>query len=285
MQRSVLLKIMVLCYGLAALAGVAAIIAPKSFVMLDLLWTTLTVAGVLTLTLLLRVLAVVGYQRIRYLMELGWISACVSGACVILLIWFYGPTTMAYLFDEIGLGSLVLCLAILHIGFIFYWPLQDTVFRVVRWVVVAINLFFLLQLELLFINDEILEDFIGFLGSDLYGRIIGALVILLVCGTVSIPLGYLISRTRQNRSDQAGLSQGVLIPVQCPRCGCGCELHVGHSTCPQCKLCFQLKLEEPRCRCGYLLFRVASEDCPECGRAIPEHVRWKMIGQNSEPST
>ena len=276
---------MVFSYGLAALSGVAVMLVPGAFFMLDLLGTILIVAGVLTAILIARVLAVVGYHRIRYLMDLGWVSACVSGACTIVLIWSSGPRVYSNFFDEIGLGSLFLCLAILHIGFIYYWPLHDTLFRVVRWVMVAINLFFLVQLELLLIDDDILEEFIRFIGGDFYGRLIGALVILFVCGTVAIPLGYLITRTRQHRSDQEGLSRRVSIPVDCPRCGQGCELHVGHSTCPQCKLCFRLKLDEPRCRCGYLLYRVEAEACPECGRSIADHLRWKSLDPNPEPST
>ena len=183
------------------------------------------------------------------------------------------------------MGSFILCLAIMHIGFIFYWRSLEPVFSVVRWLVFAINLFFLSQLELGFISEDLLEEFIDLFGGDIYGRSIAALVIIFSCGTVAIPLGYLITRTHQHHADQAGLSSRITIPVNCPRCGFDCELHVGHSTCPQCKLCFTLKVDEPRCRCGYLLYRVEADDCPECGRSIPDHVRWKTLDRSPEPST
>ncbi|MEE2681198.1 MAG: hypothetical protein VX641_02375 [Planctomycetota bacterium] len=284
MKRSILLKAMLATYGLAALAGVLFFLSAGVYLVLDLLLTLLTVAGVLTVVLLCRVLAIVGNQRFSRLMDLGWIAAICSGACAITAIWVGGSGVMREVLFEIGPSSLFLCLAIMHLGFLFYWPVRDTLFLTIRWVLLAINLFFLSQLELLVINDDLLGDFAEFIGSDLYSRIISALVIIFCCGTVAIPLGYLIARSRQHQVDQAGLSPRVTVPVSCPRCGFHCELRVGHSTCPQCKLCFTLKLEEPRCRCGYLLYRVEADDCPECGRVIPDHVRWKTLDRSPEPS-
>ena len=157
MKRSILLKAMVAMYGLAALAGVVAILSDGRFLVPEVLFTMLIVAGVLTVALLCRVLAVVGHRRIRYLMDLGWIAAVCSGVCGILGIWLPASADLMTSLFRIGMGSLVLCLAIMHIGFIFYWRSLESLFRIVRWLVLAINLFFLSQLELGLISDDLLE--------------------------------------------------------------------------------------------------------------------------------
>jgi rRNA maturation protein Nop10 len=35
-----------------------------------------------------------------------------------------------------------------------------------------------------------------------------------------------------------------------------------------------VEVEEPRCACGYLLYQLAGDTCPECGRAVAAEDRW-----------
>jgi hypothetical protein len=54
----------------------------------------------------------------------------------------------------------------------------------------------------------------------------------------------------------------------CPRC-CAEQVSVaGVARCRHCRQVLLIEIEEPRCECGYLLYRLAGEACPECGRAI-----------------
>ncbi len=38
--------------------------------------------------------------------------------------------------------------------------------------------------------------------------------------------------------------------------------------------CWPWVVQEPRCPCGYLLYRLEGTSCPECGRTIDDQDRW-----------
>lgn len=57
-----------------------------------------------------------------------------------------------------------------------------------------------------------------------------------------------------------------LLSVTCPRCGQVQHLPVGRSACGECRLVFRIELEEERCaKCGYVLYNLVADCCPECG--------------------
>lgn len=288
MARSILLKSMLGSYLVAAIFGViASLTAGESS--LNFLGTSLVIAGVLTLILISQVLATGGNPVLRWVTYICCWSAGLFGVCLLLEIWLLPQSVLRSHIATIRLlmvCSLVLSLSFLHIGFIFYWRVGvRNWLSISRWGLLGINLFFLLQFELASIDPEVLELFADLFGTDIYARLIGVLVIFFFCATAALPLGFLVRKTRhQNRDAAAAFNTGVSVPIDCPRCGLQCALKVGHSTCPQCKLAMEFKLEEPRCACGYLLYRVDAEQCPECGRSIPEYLRWTGVTPSPEPS-
>jgi primosomal protein N' len=52
----------------------------------------------------------------------------------------------------------------------------------------------------------------------------------------------------------------------------------GLAHCRDCGTALLIEVEEPRCECGYLLYRLEGETCPECGREIPVAERWVGVG-------
>jgi hypothetical protein len=100
----------------------------------------------------------------------------------------------------------------------------------------------------------------------LVNRICIAGAIVTGCGTMAIALLAIFNR----RADVEGSSSVVmLLEIVCPRCRLSQSAPAGRSTCTGCGLRFDLRVEEPRCaECGYLLWGVTTERCPECGRAI-----------------
>ena len=288
MARSILLKSMLGSYLVAALFGVIASLTAGGS-SLNFLGTSLVIAGVLTLILIAQVLTTVGNPVLRWVMFICSLSAVLFGACVLLEIWLAPQSVLRSHITTIRtvmVCSLVLSLSFLHIGYIFYWRVGTRNWlSISRWGLLGINLFFLLQFELASIDPEVFELFADLFGPDIYARLIGVLVIFFFCATAALPLGFLVRKTRhQNHDAAAAFNTGVSLPIDCPRCGLHCALKVGHSTCPQCKLAMELKLEEPRCACGYLLYRVEAEQCPECGRAIPDDLRWAAVTPSPAPS-
>ncbi len=78
-------------------------------------------------------------------------------------------------------------------------------------------------------------------------------------------------------------SERMKVSMNCPRCADVIQLPLGHGACPHCKLAIHIECDEPRCECGYLLHKLTGVNCPECGKEVPEKLRWKSA-QQSTPS-
>jgi len=75
-------------------------------------------------------------------------------------------------------------------------------------------------------------------------------------------------------------SERMKVSMNCPRCADVIQLPLGHGACPHCKLAIHIECDEPRCECGYLLHKLTGVNCPECGREVPEKLRWKSAQQS-----
>ena len=60
----------------------------------------------------------------------------------------------------------------------------------------------------------------------------------------------------------------IALSATCPRCNAANTFLAGTSECKSCGLRVTLDIEEPRCPCGYLLYKLDSPNCPECGRPV-----------------
>ena len=59
------------------------------------------------------------------------------------------------------------------------------------------------------------------------------------------------------------------LELTCPRCEAELTLPSGIARCSQYRFALLIEVEELRCECGYLLFRLETSRCPECGRGVP----------------
>ena len=80
-------------------------------------------------------------------------------------------------------------------------------------------------------------------------------------------------------------SERMKVTMNCPRCGDLIQSPLGHSVCSHCKLAIHIECDEPRCECGYLLHKLNGVICPECGRDVPEKLRWKSAQQSTSSMT
>ena len=80
-------------------------------------------------------------------------------------------------------------------------------------------------------------------------------------------------------------SERIKVSMNCPRCGDLIQSPLGHSVCSHCKLAIHIECDEPRCECGYLLHKLNGVICPECGRDVPEKLRWKSAQQSTSSMT
>lgn len=106
----------------------------------------------------------------------------------------------------------------------------------------------------------------GDLSEDPWARIVGIDSILTVCGLISLPILHKLSAIP---ASEHVVTTKLELSLTCPRCEKTQVLTVGESTCSQCKLKFKIEIEEDHCRkCGYVLYKLESPICPECGTPV-----------------
>ena len=99
-----------------------------------------------------------------------------------------------------------------------------------------------------------------------YVRYLGVLTILTGCGTVCVPILHRLSAIPKH--DRL-LTTGLVLTITCPRCAESQQVAAGRSTCGKCRLKFRIEIEEATCAtCGYPLYMLTSDRCPECGTPI-----------------
>lgn len=111
---------------------------------------------------------------------------------------------------------------------------------------------------------------------DLIVRGMGVLGILSACGTVVTPIVWKVQSIRRASVGES-LPMHIRIEIVCPRCKTHQKLLAGPGKCENCKLRIKIIVEEPRCACGYQLYHLKSNNCPECGKEVPESERWAAI--------
>ncbi len=68
---------------------------------------------------------------------------------------------------------------------------------------------------------------------------------------------------------EPGSMEMLSLFLACPRCGKKQNVAIGEASCVACDLRISTRIEEPRClSCGYLLYQLTSDRCPECGTTI-----------------
>ncbi len=97
-------------------------------------------------------------------------------------------------------------------------------------------------------------------------RIDAAFAIPALCGAVALAVVH-----RLNRGTAVAIVPAELqvITVFCPRCRKKQTLRLGGDACKSCRLEIDVRAQTPACRqCGYLLYNLTSDRCPECGESI-----------------
>jgi hypothetical protein len=119
-------------------------------------------------------------------------------------------------------------------------------------------------IDLFVINEEVFHSM--FLDGSLLARGAGAASIVSACGTLAL---LVLARLNRNIDYESFSTAPVQITVICPRCRKKHTLPLGQTACPTCELRIHTRIEEPRCpNCGYLLYGLKSDRCPECGTQV-----------------
>ena len=88
-----------------------------------------------------------------------------------------------------------------------------------------------------------------------------------LAGMIAVP-SAVRARARRRPAATESIPDRVVLEMTCPRCGAAQQHAQGLARCVKCRLRVVIDVEEPRCACGYLLFRLEGDLCPECGRVV-----------------
>lgn len=106
-------------------------------------------------------------------------------------------------------------------------------------------------------------------GYDYYddvSRFTAAAAIPTACGSLAL---IVVARLNARTPFTQTQSVDIRIDLTCPRCRRMQPLALGGAACIACGLKIDVKIEEPRCtQCGYLLYMLDGDACPECGTVI-----------------
>jgi hypothetical protein len=126
-----------------------------------------------------------------------------------------------------------------------------------RWVAIASTLATAVAFDLAIYTEH-----------DPVARLGGAAAIIAGCATLGLMLMARLNRGVQAESLPHEFSR---VALTCPRCQRSQSMPLGDSACQACGLRISVRVEEPRCaKCGYLLYQVEGNACPECGSAIAD---------------
>jgi hypothetical protein len=269
-MRAAFLWSMIVSLSLAALLGIAALLLPRYGPEEEILFST----GVFASFSLVALLCAVVLER-RRLAKLMWVGVASSWSATIawlVLTWFEGSLSRSgveRVAQTGGTFTLLACGAAL-VGLLSLPRFDQRPPSIVRWTTVGVSGALAVQIFCMIWWFDWIELYID---GEILARGMGVLCILTACGSVITPILWKVQAMRRAGSvDSVPLK--VKVGIECPRCHAKQSLMTGPTRCTECGLRITIDVEEPRCVCGYLLYHLASDQCPECGRAIEEADRW-----------
>ncbi len=266
--RAVLLLVLLGLIGLGMLIGIAAMVLPRNTLPEELLFSII-VSGLYALGLL--VVFSVG-ARMSRTRGVVLAAAALSFAGYMALIWFDG--TMGWPASDwvmrVSTTALVVGFALAQRLMLVPLKLRAFPGRLARRAGLISGAITAGLLCALLLFEHLLFD------SELFTRLLGVAAIVAAGGTIGAGLVWFFER-RPEHDEPGLLGEGVPVRLTCPRCAGTIEARSNREArCDGCRLVVRVEVEEPRCACGYLLYQLTADTCPECGKPIPEGDRWRV---------
>ncbi|MCH8153454.1 MAG: hypothetical protein IH830_13905 [Planctomycetes bacterium] len=265
--RKAFLWSMIVSLALAALLGISALILPRWYRYDEEILLSTVLFGAYSLVALICA-SVLEKRRFVALMWTGLAAAGAALAGWLLLTWFHAAFhSRAEMRVARIAGTFTIITVLLGQSGLLTLPRFDHPWAGgVRWMTIGVS-------SLLAATGIALVWF-GWIAQHIdEWRVLGVLGILAACGTVVTPILWKVQAARRAESADT-IPRRLQLQVTCPRCQSQQQLRTGPAKCAQCGLRITIAVEEPRCACGYLLYRLESNRCPECGREIAEADRW-----------
>jgi hypothetical protein len=225
---------------------------------------------------------VLGARRLILIMPLSMFSSLI-GVMILTALMLFEDTLDSSQHDVIlllGLACLLPGLALIHNGGL---SLLRTcgVLLIVKSITMICVWAFAASVLGIYVLEELLYSVPSFLGFAIILPVMVVSAVGTLVGTALVPIVAISAANREMRPAES-IASRPSIDMACPKCGHRQEFRAGSARCPSCRARLFIEVEEPRCECGYLLYRLEGDLCPECGRAIPEEMRWRESGAGAE---
>lgn len=115
----------------------------------------------------------------------------------------------------------------------------------------------------------------GFGGLDDIAMRLMVIFAIVAAGTTFAAGAIALFGPKPEDDEPRMLAKTIEVCMQCPVCKH--DLRVKSNTdgcCGFCNLKLRVEAEEMYCECGYLLYHLQSDVCPECGKAVEAGERW-----------
>lgn len=272
--RTTFLWAMIISLSAAALIGIVALLVKDLGPTAEILMSTALFSAFSLVALCCAI--VIEKKRFVPVMWAGIGAGFVATLIWLFLVWFNQSLESGWLDRAARTGGVLSLLAgwAAYCGLVSLPRLRGRVGRSVQWGTIGIWTFLTLLAIVAICFEDWFNDFILWLmPEDFAARLLGVLLILGSCGTVLTPILWRVQSLRAVASRES-VPIELRMRIVCPRCRSDQELMTGRSRCANCGLRIRITVEEPRCACGYLLYRLEGDNCPECGRLVPEADRW-----------
>ncbi len=255
--------------ALAMLAGIAAVVLPRGWVNDDVMITILIVGAYSLGGLIVVILGGIKGSGGRLQ---RWTLRMSSGALLISMALFITGIWVGWRYDQNFLrpGAVSLSFGLTFVHRLIVCPLSCTlpVFRPCKGIALTTG-----AITGFIVCAAFITDGFGFY-DELMFRILA--IAAIICAGTTIATGALaFFAPKPGENEQGTLAPSIPINITCPRCSSTISAQSNKdSRCPTCKLHVRIEVEEPRCTCGYLLYQLQSDSCPECGKPIPTTEQW-----------
>ncbi len=278
--RKTFLWSMIVSLCLAALLGIAALLLPSWARWDDEILISTLLFGLYSL-LALCCAIVQEKRRLVVWMWIGIAAAAVALPIWLVMLWF--DSSLRWQVEEQlakTAGSLTtVSVVIAQCGLLLLPRLDGPLAGFVRKATIIVSIALACTLIVMVWWFEWIDNYID---DEILMRGMGVMGILAACGTVVTPIIWKVQAVHRVES-AVSIPSRLHLDIKCPRCHMQQELLTGPSKCATCGLRITVQVEEPRCTCGYQLYRLESDRCPECGREIPEADRWAAQATDVTP--
>ena len=227
--------------------------------------------------------------RHRAWMRLGMVAAALAAAAGIVSVWL-ASTPLGRSVGELtlrsGLASLAVAVWAAWGGVLTFSRVTGAAIAPVRWGTFALISAWGTVAVLACIDPVTAEQFVALVVSpEWFARALGSSAVVSLAGTIAQPILVLLARRTAQSSDPRLGDRHLAVDVRCPRCGAMPAIEANtDALCPACRLSIRVVVDEPRCACGFLLYRLEGSSCPECGTGVPDALRWRAPVTTSQAS-